>query len=201
MDLFDIIDFEKLKALYKFGRALHLKDIQTLIKSAHKRSFSQGDYLIQEGDTKREVFLIRRGLIRAFSLNDKGDEITTSLRWENQIVASTDILLFNEPARQYIQALEPCEMLSIDFDLLQSIVSQNPKLEANRKHLLRAELKRAYHRINTFVLLSPEERYIEFVHANPDILNRVPNKYIANILGITPVSLSRIRKRIAAKRK
>ncbi|MBK8659738.1 MAG: hypothetical protein IPN22_12925 [Bacteroidetes bacterium] len=50
------------------------------------------------------------------------------------------------------------------------------------------------------MLLSPEERYLKFIQKYPDLLNRVPNKYIANVLGITPVSLSRIRKRISTKK-
>ena len=62
------------------------------------------------------------------------------------------------------------------------------------------EMKAAYRRIDAFVMLSPEERYLQFVENNPDMINRVHNKYIANMLGITPVSLSRIRKRISRKR-
>ena len=52
-------------------------------------------------------------------------------------------------------------------------------------------------RLEAFVLLTPEERYQELISSNPTLINRVPDKYIANIIGITPVSLSRIRKRLA----
>jgi CRP-like cAMP-binding protein len=87
----------------------------------------------------------------------------------------------------------------LDYDVLQDIVSANPKLDANRKYVLQQMLKEALGRIDTFVLMSPEERYLAYVDQNPEIVNRVPDKYIANVLGITPVSLSRIRKRVAKK--
>ena len=60
-------------------------------------------------------------------------------------------------------------------------------------------LKESIERVESFTLHSPEERYINFVKSKPNIVNRVPDKYIATILGMTPVSLSRIRKRIATK--
>ena len=196
-----MIDFEKLRTLYKFGRNLSLSDIQLLINAANRKTLAPSEYLIKEGTVKREVFFIQKGLVRAFILNEKGEEITTLLRWENQIVVSADIILFNQPSRFYFETLEPTDLFFMDYDLLQSIISNNPKLESNRKYFFQTIIKDISRRVESFVLLSPEERYIDFVQSNPDIVNRVPNKYIANVLGITPVSLSRIRKRIASKKK
>lgn len=194
-----VIDFEKLKAIYRFSRNLTFSDAQSLLQAAKERSFAPSDHLIREGEIRKDIFFIRRGLVRSFRINSKGDEITTLLRWEHQVVASPDIILFDQPSQAYFEALEPTEVFSLNYDVLQSIVSKNPKLEANRKFVFQEMLKQTLQRIDSFVLLSPEERYIEFVRSNPDIVNRVPNKYIANILGITPVSLSRIRKRIASR--
>ncbi len=196
-----MIDLEKIRTIYKFGRNVSLKDIQVLIQAAKKQSFAPGAYLIKEGTLKRDVFFIRKGLVRTFIVNQKGDEITTSLRWENNFVMSPRSILFNEPSKFYLEAIEPTEVFSMDADVLQSIISKDHKLEANRKYFLRKELNRAFEQIDAFILLSPEERYVKFIQTNPDIVNRVPNKYIANVLGITPVSLSRIRKRLASKKK
>ena len=71
------------------------------------------------------------------------------------------------------------------------------EMEAKRLAMLHKQLYTAKERIESFVLLSPLERYQQFVRKYPSLNNRVPDKYIANVLGITPVSLSRIRKRIA----
>ena len=194
-----MIDVEKLRALYKFGKNLTLDDVQHLIKAASSRNFAAGEYLIKEGSPKREVFFIQKGIVRSFRINEKGNEITTQIRWENQIVASQDTILFDQPSQNYFEALEETKVLVLDYDALQKIIASTPKLEANRKFVLQKILKEALERIDTFVLMTPEERYLAFLDQNADIVNRVPNKYIANVLGITPVSLSRIRKRVARK--
>jgi CRP-like cAMP-binding protein len=196
-----MIDFENIKMVYKLGRNLTLTDVQVLFKSAKKKAYGSGEHLIREGETKKNVFLIRKGLVRAYKINEKGDEITTLIRWENKIVASPDIILFNEPSQLYFETLEPTDVFYLDYDVLQTIISSNPKLEANRKFILQNLLKEALQRVDSFVLQTPEERYLGFIKEYPDIVNRVPNKFIANVLGITPVSLSRIRKRIVTKKK
>ena len=111
-----------------------------------------------------------------------------------------EIDLLNEPSRYYLQAIEPTEMLVMELKTMREIVHGHPKYEAGLRFFLSDSLLQAVQLIDDFILLSPEERYLKFVKEHPNLLNRVPNKYIANILGITPVSLSRIRKRIATKR-
>jgi CRP-like cAMP-binding protein len=196
-----MIDFEQLKQLYNLGSNLTISDIQVILKSSKVQSLEAGEFLITEGQKRKEVFWVRKGLVRVYRVNDKGEETTTMLRWENQPVASPSLILLNQPAQQYFQALEPTEVFRLNYDKLQKIIDGNPKLEVNRKYMLQNILKEALQRIDSFILQSPEERYLDFIRTKPDILNRVPNKYIANILGITPVSLSRIRKRIASKKR
>ena len=196
-----MIDLKKIKAFYNFSRELNLSDVQVLIKATERKTYEPTDFLIKEGSLKKKIFYIQTGLVRSFIINDKGDEITTALMSENQITASPDVILHNQPSRYYYQALEKTTVLFIDYDVLQDIISAHPKLERNRKFVFQKAIKEAHARIESFVLYSPEERYIRYIAANPDINERVPNKYLANVLGITPVSLSRIRKRIANKKK
>jgi hypothetical protein len=86
-----------------------------------------------------------------------------------------------------------------DHAVLESIFNRNPRLEKNRKMFLREVVKKSSDRVRSFVLMNAEERYLKFINDFPDLSNRVPDKYIAHVLGITPVSLSRIRKRLASK--
>lgn len=194
-----MIDFARLKKLYKFSLDLSLNDVQSLLKASKLESFKAQSYLMEQGSQNRKVYFLTKGLVRFFIVNDKGDEITTLIRWEDQTFLNPDVILFDIPSRYYIQALEDTRAFTLDYDQLQAILSKNPKLEKNRKHILLNILKETLTQRESFVLYSPEERYLNFVEAKPDIINRVPGKYIANILGITPVSLSRIRKRLATK--
>ena len=194
-----MVDLNRLKQIYKFGKELSLMDIQVLLKAAKNGSFSKKELLINEGSKRNDVFYIKSGLVRCFNINDKGEEITLKLIPEHQVVANVDLILFCQSSRFFYEALENTEVFFIDYDVLQDLVSRHPKLETNRKYVLQRLLKESMERVESFVLLTPEERYLRFVKDYPGITNRVQDKYIANVLGITPVSLSRIRKRIATK--
>lgn len=191
--------FHQLKKLYRLSLSLSLSDAQAIFKAAKMTTFPAGAYLVEQGSRERNVFLIRKGLVRAFMVNDKGDEITIMLRREHQIVAIPEVLISDQPSDTFIQALEPTEVFYTDFDAMQAIIENNPKLEKNRKYILRDILMQTLKHSRSFILYSPEERYVNYVKENPEMVNRVPGKYIAHVLGITPVSLSRIRKRLAEK--
>lgn len=191
-----MIDFDKLKHLYQIGRDLTIADVQVILKSSKRQSFEPGEFLIVEGQKRREIFFIRKGIVRAFKVTEKGEEITTMLRWEHQVVASPRLILFNQPSVQYFEAIEAIDVYRFNYDTTQKIIDGNPKFEKMRKQILQKTLKDTLDRIDSFVLQSPEERYLSFIKNKPAIADRVPNKYIAHVLGITPVSLSRIRKRI-----
>ena len=195
-----MIDFSKIRSLYKLGKNLDLKDIQVLLSAAGKKSFSKGDYLFRQGSKSRMVYLVNKGLVRSFKINERGEEISIKVFSEHQIVANIHALMFDQGSEYDYECMEAVSAVCLDYDRLQQIIDKHPKLEKNRKYILQRLLKESFKRVESFVLLNPEERYLKFIEDNPGLMNRVPNKYIANILGITPVSLSRIRKRIAEKK-
>lgn len=195
-----MIDLEKLRAFYKFGREITWSDAQLLLKHAKSKTFQPHEYIIKAGSYNNNIYLIRKGIVRIFQINDKGEEITSQLRWENHTLFNFDSFMFEGASLTYFQALEETDVFYISFDLVQQIAENNPKLEKNRKFILRNIMMEMHLRINSFVMLTPEERYLEYIKDYPEIINRVPNKYIANVLGITPVSLSRIRKRVAERK-
>ena len=196
-----MVDIDKLRQIYKFGKELSIEDAGVLIKSAKSKSFKKKEIIIEEGALNRDVFFLRSGLVRVYCINDKGDEITFGLISENQILTNIDIILFEQPSRFYYECIEDTKTFSIDFDKVQNIIERNPKLERNRKFFARNAMKKMLQRLETFVLMNAEERYEDFIKNNPTISNRVPDKYLANVLGITAVSLSRIRARIVHKKK
>ena len=195
-----MIDLKKLQQIYQFGKVLKLKDIRILQKSARKASLNKKEFLLEAGSTKNDVYFIRSGLVRCFFINEFGKETTFSLFQENHLVFNVDMILDKRPSRYYYETLEPSKVSYVDYNLLDTLVSKYPKLEFNRKFFSQKVIRDINKRLESFVLLTPEERYLAFIKENPKLTNRVPDKYIANILGITPVSLSRIRKRIISKK-
>lgn len=192
-----MFDLQRIRALYQIGKELNWKEAKRLYNEAKREVLPAGEYILEAGSLTRNVFAIQKGLVRSFLLKENGDEITFTLFAEHQFFANWDHLFFDRPSRYYFQTLEPTIFYHLDYDRLQEILSRNPNLEQHRKFILQHILKQSLSRMETFVLLSPAERYQAFVAENPQLEQRVMDKYIASILGITPVSLSRIRKRLA----
>ncbi len=180
---------------------MNIRNLLLLLRHVSINSIEKGEILIREGATNKDIYFIRRGLIRSYYINEKTDEITFQLYPEYHIVTNINTILFNEPSKFSYQALEPTKFYKIGYSSFLDVTSKNPQLlELNRLYLGRRMMKLAYLRVESLVLLSPEERYQKYVEDYPNIINRAPDKYIANVLGITPVSLSRIRKRIASRK-
>ena len=180
---------------------MKLLSFLSVLRNSKSRTFEKGVTIIEEGSKENQVFFIRKGLVRCFFVNEKGDEITFQLFPEHRVVLNFHTLLFNKPSKFEFQTLERTRVYQIDEQYFQSALVKNPKLlESSRQFIFRKNLQQVYERVESFVLLSPEERYLRYCKEYPGVVNRAPDKYIASILGITPVSLSRIRKRITSKK-
>lgn len=185
-------------------RRTNMKDIKSilaLLRNVKSRIFQPGEVLITEGSNNKELFFIRKGLIRCFYINSNADEITFQLFPESNLVLNFHTLLFDEPSKFVYVAYEQTKVYSIDYDFLMKLTGENAHfLELNRSFVGKRAMKQAFMRIESLVFLTPEERYIKYLKDYPSIVNRAPDKYIANVLGITPESLSRIRHRIATRK-
>ncbi|QJD97610.1 Crp/Fnr family transcriptional regulator [Mucilaginibacter robiniae] len=191
-----MLSSDDIKFYLSIFQGLSLSDLTELFNLAHTRHIPAGGIYIDEGSTAKKLGLIRQGLIRAYCIKPNGDDITLLIRWENQFVASHDNIILNQPSRFIYQALEDTVLMELDYTRMESILDHNPKLSSHRNFFLLRMLAESLERTEAFVLLTSEERYLQLIQEKPDIYNRVPNKYLATLLGITPVSLSRIRKRI-----
>jgi len=180
-----------------------LRSAINLIKKTTSKSFKKGDVLIPDGSVEKTVMFIRRGLVRSFVMDiDKLEEITFQLYPENSIAINLHSILFDEPSKFTYKAIEDTKVYQIDYSSFLELSSNDSELlELNRKYIGKKAMKQAFQRIESFVFLTPEERYVKFVKDYPKVVNRTPDKYIANVLGITPVSLSRIRSRLTQKKR
>lgn len=180
---------------------MNIKHLYILIKNLSSKTFEKGEVIIKEGDTTNSVFYIRKGLVRSYLMNDKGDQITFQLFAEKQLFGNVHAILFNEPSKFSFETLEKTKVYFTDLKTFQHLSSSNSDFLKNNEVIFGRQIfKQAFQRIDSFIFLSPEMRYLQYLKDYPNIINRVPDKYIANVLGITPVSLSRIRKRISMKK-
>lgn len=150
--------------------------------------------LLQEGQISRTMFFVEKGCLRTWVNND-GKEITTQFFFEGDKVASIESFRTNQPSLYSIESLEPCILQTISQQDFQNILEDFPEIkEEMQEHLFR-RLLQSQKTFYSYLKNNPQQRYQELIEEYPHIVQRIPQHYIASYLGITSVSLSRIRNR------
>lgn len=144
------------------------------------------------GHTCKTIYFINRGVARIYYFKD-GIDITESFALENNIIARVESLFTGKPSRKAIQILEDAEVVAINANKLFKLYDTFPEIERLFRKIFEAAYVDTVNRIEGIQFHTAEERYSALISEAPGILQRVPLKYIASFLGITQVSLSRIR--------
>lgn len=146
------------------------------------------------GTPCKYLYFITKGCLRSFYVDSKGVEHIYQIRMENGWISDLESFFTQEPAKYTIEALEDSEMLRISFDRMEQLYREVPKLERYFRILFQKAYINALKRLNASMWDTALERYNDMLKEQPDMFQRVPLVYIASYLGITPESLSRIRK-------
>ena len=150
--------------------------------------------LITEGSVTDKLFLIKRGSVRAWCKN-KSKEITTDLFFENKLVTSVESFMFNEKSIYNFETVEACELCFVTKAEFDKYLTERADIKDKFYQALIKRLIIHARRTIQLLKIKPEDRYKELIELQPNIINRVPLNIIASYLGITSVSLSRIRSR------
>lgn len=151
--------------------------------------------LLKIGAIAREVYFINKGCARLFYDKD-GEEITGFFFLENMMLSGFESTLTMQPSIQGIETIEASELVVFPFAAFNQLHEEFPRFNIFTRKLLTERFVFAQKVVASLILDSPEERYLQLFQRQPELLNRVPQHMLATYLGITPVSLSRIRKRI-----
>ncbi len=150
--------------------------------------------LLQQGEISRTMFFIEKGCLRTWVNND-GREITTQFFFEGDKVSSIESFRTNQLSLYSIESLEPCILQTISQQDFQNALENLPEIkEEMQEHLFR-RLLQSQKIFYSYLKNTPQQRYQELIEEYPHIIQRIPQHYIASYLGITSVSLSRIRNR------
>ncbi len=157
--------------------------------------------LLDIGDTAKEVYFINKGLVRFYYLTDEGKEITGFIFQENMFAGSHESFFAQQPSSQVLETLEDCELLVLSFDKMHQLFSDIPRMNILVRKVLEQRFAFAQKVIAALIANKPEDRYQTYQELHPELENRIPQHILASYMGITPVSLSRIRKRLIGKGK
>lgn len=176
----------------------HGIDFSKLDSHLRVRTIAKGGYLFSEGEICQFIGFILKGCFRIFILKD-GKEITFDFFVENRPVVDYESYFRKQPTQFYFQAIEPSEILILN-DICLRLLFEEPQ---NGQRLQRIAVENLFFRFRdkllSLYLDEPEERYLKLLQAEPDLLQRLPQYYLASYLGIEPESLSRLKKRILSR--
>lgn len=178
-------------------------DEQTIkehIEQLKKVRIKKGNFLLRQGDVCKHSFFVEEGLLKYYSIDDKGKQHILQFAPEGWFVVDRESMFFNQPSQYFIETLEDSVVTMMDEDVFAELSLQNKSFALFNNRLLHNHIRHLQNRINLLLSATAEERYLEFVKIYPDLLLRVPQTLVASYLGITPESLSRVRKDLATKR-
>lgn len=173
---------------------------QELIKHYLKpKKLRKKQYLLQEEDVCKFIAFVEKGVLRSYSVNEKGIESIIQFAPEGWTIADLYSFLTGEPATYNIDALEDAELVLISKTAHEALLKELPKYETYTRLQVTGAYIAMQRRLTSIISLPLEERYAAFMALYPDIMQRVPQHMIASYMGVTPETLSRVRRRLADK--
>ncbi|MEN0055742.1 MAG: Crp/Fnr family transcriptional regulator [Mucilaginibacter sp.] len=163
------------------------------------KTFIKGEYLLHAGQYCRFVGFLNKGLIMTTIADQTGNTKATNFIYEGHYFTYTEGLHLNVPSHKNFIALEDCEALMLNKKDLEVIFKETPKYETLLNIILAEEIRRLMLNEQADKTMSLKERYLNIEQQYPNAFQKIPLKYLADYLGIEAPSLSRLRKRLAAK--
>lgn len=183
-----------IKFLENFGM-LTPEEVIIIADNTRLKIFPKGHVLLREGDVFNGCYAVVEGLVREYYIKE-GTEKTTAFFTEGQPVNSFTSSTQNLPAKHFLQCEEDCILTVSNDSLIEEICQHIPRLSAIIQQEIEKGAGELQDKLANFMTSTPEERYTHLLETQPSLLLRVPQHQIASYLGITPESLSRIKKRI-----
>ncbi|MDO1447006.1 Crp/Fnr family transcriptional regulator [Rhodocytophaga aerolata] len=156
-------------------------------------------YLLQEGDVCKAIAFVEKGVLRQYSVDEAGNEHILQFALEGWLISDLYSFLTGEPASYHIDALEDSELVLISQTAHEQLLTNVPKYETFTRLTITGAYIAMQRRLTSIISLPVEERYMGLTSLYPDIVQRVPQHMIASYMGLTPETLSRIRRRLSSQ--
>ncbi|WDF68722.1 Crp/Fnr family transcriptional regulator [Sphingobacterium oryzagri] len=160
------------------------------------KTVAHNTYLLRAGEVSHYAFFVERGLLQSFSLDEKGGEHILQFAPEDWIISDRSSQYFHKPSDFYIKAIEHSTVVFIQPDFMEKASLWSNEFACFLENSLQRNIYFQQKRINSLLAMTAKERYLAFMDLYPSLLLRVPQWMIASYLGITPESLSRVRREL-----
>ncbi len=189
------------KLIYYIKKWVEISDSEEkIIRSAFETlTVKKKETILVPGQVCNYTYFIVKGCLRSYFVDEKGAEHIYQIRLDNNWISDLESFFSQRQSKYYIEALEDSTLLQLSFDRLEKLYIEVPGVERYFRILFQKAYINSLERLNATMWESAPDRYNDLLKEHKDIFLRVPLVYIASYLGITPESLSRIRKNSISK--
>ncbi len=178
---------------------LNLEEVAFLKSYLTIEEYSKKTFLFKSGEVQKEIGFVCKGLLRRYYINEKGNKITTGFVNENKYATDYPAFIRQIPSKYFIECLEPSIIIKLPYDKIQEGYDKFKRSEMYGRLIAEYVLTVQTDRVESFLFKNAEERYLDFIQQNKDIINRISLSHLASHLGIERQSLSRIRSKLTKK--
>ncbi len=178
------------------------KDWNAVDIKFHNVCYKKGDIINKEGDVFRNIYFINTGIVRSYFTDNEGRDFTWYIHYssdqanmKNLFVVDYASFIKQEPSKLFFEVIEDTKLLSISYNSIQKLYNLSAKWQEFGRLMADEGYYHIHHRTMSLLTENATKRYERLLEENPNLLQIVPQYYIASYLGITPQSLSRIRKK------
>ncbi len=170
------------------------EDKQLLPSFFETKNLRKKQFLLQEGDYCKNLTFVSKGALKSYTIDDKGQEHISLLAWEGWWVSDFKSFICDEKAILYIEAIEDSEVLLISHSNYEELLTKIPSMERYFRILYQNSLVTKDRRLISSNTYSAEEKYLHLIKMYPFISQRIPQNLIASYLGLSPETISRVKK-------
>lgn len=170
---------------------------RAITESLRIDEYKKGQYLLRQGELSAiKCYFVLMGCVRQFFIDESGKEVTSNFFTEEQAIPIINEKTQDDLSKYSFVCVEDCRLVVGDMDSENTMLSKYPQLEIMIRKMMEINVGEIQEQFGEFIGSSPEERYESILRKRPELIERVPQHQLASYLGITPESLSRIKKRI-----
>ena len=178
--------------LNKFVKLSNEEFREIVLPVIHHRKFDKKEVITRAGEVENYFNFIVKGLARKYYLKGRHQH-NTQISFEGHMLLSQESFHSRKPSEYFIEAIEPTTLVSITHDDLEKIYASSHKMERLARLLITYAMVLKDRWQILMVKMTPRERFLNFVTRNPELMQRVPQKYLASYLNIKPETFSRFK--------
>lgn len=190
---------QKLLQYFNSIQLLSKEEEEAITATINITEYKKGTVLLKEGEVSLAAYFVLEGCIRQYCITGEGEK-TTHFYLPGQWVTSIQSFRESSPSKHYQECSTNCKLVVGNREKEMSLYTSHPRLESIARRVMEKVFAEEQERLSAYVTGTPEQRYERLLTAQPDLLQLVPQYQIASYIGVQPESLSRIRKRLGAKK-